>query len=100
MYYSWLVNFLKLSDRSIRVDISSLLTTSITDIKSSSDIKRVHNIIEGESILIQYTLCKGILQSYDAIPMVPFNVLVGEIFAQQIYKGCYRVASISNPLEL
>ena len=39
---------------------------------------RVHNIKREESVLLQYSLYKCESQSYDAIPIVTFNVLVGQ----------------------
>ena len=64
-------------------------------------ISRVHNIIGGESILLQYSLYKRESRSYDAIPIVTFNVLVGQAFAQPIAtKIVVGWASISKPLEV
>ena len=38
-------------------------------------VPRVHNIIEEESILLSNILYKRVLQSYDAIVIVTFEVL-------------------------
>ena len=38
-------------------------------------VARVHNIIEEESILLSNILYKHVLQSYDAIVIVTFEVL-------------------------
>ena len=40
-----------------------------------SIVPRIHNIIEEESILLSNILYKGVLQSYDAIVIVTFEVL-------------------------
>ena len=42
-------------------------------------ISRVHNIKREESVLLQYSLYKRESQSYDAILIVTFNVLVCQV---------------------
>ena len=44
-------------------------------VSDNSIIARVHNIIEEESILLSNILYKRVLQSYDAIVIVTFEVL-------------------------
>ena len=42
----------------------------------------MYNIKREEGVLLQYSLYKHVSQSYDVIPIVTFNVLVGQEYAQ------------------
>ena len=59
----------------IVANITTLLLRYRHEIFNSYVISRVHNIIEEESVLLSNILYKRVLQSYDVIVIVTFEVL-------------------------